>query len=134
MWSLVNHINTERIYWTEGLNIISDIILKIGYVKGIEGGIITEDMLSLMPKQSWNEVLPRDREKIVSEAIQRIAVGLGSPELLLSKLGDAENIDDEIKLIKDWFEFLSQNKINNQNQNQNQNEIIQSSKNKKENN
>ena len=53
-------------------------------------------------------MMPRDREAMVNEAVQRITNGLGSPQSMLRLLGDIENVEDEVKLIEKWKKFLAE--------------------------
>jgi hypothetical protein len=108
MWPLVFHTTMERIFWTGALDWFSKMILIILQKKGISG--ITEEHLKLRSKQLWYPILPKDREAVVNEAVNRSTTNLGSPQTLLENLGDVEDIDGEIDLIKEWVTFLEDSK------------------------
>lgn len=104
MWPLVFHTTMERIFWTNALDWFSRMILMILEKKGIAN--ITKEHLKLRSKQLWYPILPKDREAVVNEAVNRASTNLGSLETLLENLGDVEDIEGEIDLIKEWVEFL----------------------------
>lgn len=106
MWPMTSHVSTERIFWTSGLNHFTRVLLRFMASKKIAN--VTEEMSKSAVRQEWLPMLPRDREAMVNEAVQRITSGLGSPQAMLRLLGDTENVDDEMKLIEKWKEFLAE--------------------------
>ena len=110
MWPLIQHTNTERIHWTDGLNLFSRMMLKM-LATDTKKTEVTEEMTKLLIKQQWAPVLPRDREVLVNEVVQRIATNLGSPELLLEMLGDVEDPEAELKRIKEWMKYVAENTV-----------------------
>jgi hypothetical protein len=99
-WPLLAHTNTERIYWTAGLDRLNRMILRMLMVKGDNG--ITVAHATMRLKEDWSPALPRDREVTVNEAVARITAKLGSPEHMLEILGDVDDIDEEVKLILEF--------------------------------
>jgi len=106
MWPLTSHVSTERILWTSGLNHFTKVILRFMKERKLAG--VTEEMAKATIRQEWLPMMPRDREAMVNEAVQRITNGLGSPQSMLRLLGDVENVDDEMKLIEAWKKFLAE--------------------------
>ena len=106
MWPLVSHIKAERVLWTTGLGLLNIMALRILAIKKLYG--ITKEHLQMRIKSQWYPVLPRDREQLVAEAQVRMASFLGSPQHLIEVLGDVEDVEEEIELIKDWQEFMAE--------------------------
>lgn len=102
MWPLVSHTNIERLFWTDGLNMLNRMILRMLYIKNECG--IKDEHVSLCLRQQWYPPLPRDREQQVNEAVQRIGANLGSPEHLIEMLGDVEDPAEEIRNILKFLE------------------------------
>jgi hypothetical protein len=106
MWPLVSHTNTERVFWTSGLDLVNRMILKMLSIKGEQG--ITIDHTTLRIKENWFPVLPRDREMTVNEAVSRMGANLGSLDHLLGMLGDVDDIDEEKKLIIEYIKQIAE--------------------------
>ena len=98
LWAMLAHVGTERIHWTEGLNLMAEYILAI-LAKHKRGGI-TEAHLGLPKRQDWASMIPIDRAQLVLELLQRWEQGTISLELLLEKMGDVPYITDELKRIQ----------------------------------
>ncbi len=107
MLSLMWHTQSERVFWTTGLNLLNRMALRILAVKEPVQGI-TIKHASLRIKQDWSPVLPRDREMLINEVVARMAAHLGSPETLFTILGDIQDADDEIKRILDFQKKLAE--------------------------
>jgi len=112
MWPLIQHTSTERIYWTEGLNVLSRMMLLMLAIKGKQNEEssmgITFEHTEMLLKQVWAPQMPRDREVLVNEIIARSSANLGSVEHLLDMLGDVENIEEEVERIIEWMERKSE--------------------------
>ncbi len=108
MWPLTSHINMERINWTGGLDWLTVMALRMMKIKNVGG--ITEDHLDMRVRQEWAPILPKDREQFINELTNRMTSNLGSPEHLLEMTGDVEDVDDEMRKIKEWIEFCADNK------------------------
>lgn len=106
MWPLVSHTSMQRVFWSNGLDWLTRMAAMIMEMEG-EGGI-TKEHLKLRTKQSWFPALPKDRESVVNEVTNRAAANLGSIEHLLDMLGDVEDVDGEVALVKEWLEFLAE--------------------------
>lgn len=110
MFPSTAHSNIERSYWTEGLNLLSRMVLRILAVKKVDlGGVFVPDYFESRVNfsQDWLPQIPRDREQQVNEIILRFQAGLVSPETALQFFGDIEYIDEEIERIKAWMQFQS---------------------------
>lgn len=109
-WPLVSHILMERIFWTAGLNVLNQIILKILQVKSeivpAEFKVSKEDLFIKM-RQEWAPILPKDREAEVNEAVQRVTNNLASPQTLMEKLGDIDDPEKEVALMLEFAKALS---------------------------
>ena len=106
MWPLVSHTNTERVFWTSGLDLLNRMILKMLSIKGEQN--ITIDHTVLRIKENWFPVLPRDREMTVNEAVSRMGSNLGSIDHLLGMLGDVDDIEEEKKLIIEYLKQIAE--------------------------
>lgn len=100
-WPLGSHVSTERYYWTVGMDILQNILLRIMFTKKIGG--ITEKHLAMRMKQVWSPLLPRDREADVQEWVQRSTAEIASIEHLLELSGDVEDITEERNRILKWI-------------------------------
>jgi hypothetical protein len=103
MWPLTSHINMERINWTGGLDWLTVVALRMMKIKGVGG--ITEEHLDMRVRQEWAPILPKDREQYINELTNRVSANLGSLEHLLEMTGDVEDVDDEMRKIKEWIQF-----------------------------
>lgn len=100
MIALISHTDSERIFWTAGLNLFTRMMIKMLL-------LIPQELLNvevnprhlLYPiRHEWAPVLPRDREVLVQEAVSLMAAKLGSIERLLDLLG-VDNPSEERELI-----------------------------------
>jgi len=110
MWPLTSHIRTERSLWTEGLRVLEDMALKILLKKQTgEYGDLTEgtpwklDESHIGHKiiQEWAPMIPRDREAEVNELILRHQDEQLTARTAMEKLGDIQDIDQELAGIKE---------------------------------
>lgn len=110
MWPTTSHARTERAGWTDGLNQIAKMILKMVYIKqaDIESVSLPKGFLKRLSfTQDWKPMIPRDREQMVAEIIARFQTGLLSPQRALRLFGDVEYIEEELELIQEWLSFKS---------------------------
>lgn len=98
VYPLESHIQLERALWTEGLNLLHKMALRIMLAKGIEG--VTEAMLKLTPNITWYPILPVDRAALVDEVVQRRGVQAISLENAIHKLSTGEDEAQEVDRIK----------------------------------
>lgn len=108
MWPLVSHTNMQRVFWSSGLDWFTRMAMTM--MLEIEEGGITKEHIKLRSKQGWFPTLPKDRESVVNEVVNRASTNLGSLEHLLDLLGDVEDVDGEVALIKEWVSFLAETK------------------------
>jgi hypothetical protein len=105
MWPLTSHARMERINWETGLNLLHryaiQMLIAIGYKK-----ILAEDIKAKL-RCSWYSFLPKDRDSVINEVVSLAGSNLGSPQKLIDKLGDVDDPEEEIKLIKDWIQTLA---------------------------
>lgn len=110
MWPIISHVKNERMYWTTGFLQLIKIILTMASIRG-EYDITEEDVKAAVTIK-WSQMLPRDRESLVDEIIQRKAQDLGSLEHLLELLGDVYDIDAEVAKIKQDKEEEAEAQLN----------------------
>ena len=53
----------------------------------------------------WAPVQPKDREALVNELVNLASADLQSIEQMVERLGNAEDSEEELELIKAWMEF-----------------------------
>lgn len=112
MWPTISHARAERTFWTEGLNHLDYIILRMMAVKASElknlPTIPANFRKRIRLHQDWLPMVPRDRESMVNEVILRFQAGLLSPETAIKMIGDVEYIQEELKMIRDWMKFQAE--------------------------
>ncbi len=101
-WPLTSHAGTERIFFSDGLNVFDNYLLKMMAAKNLYG--INENHTKMRIKQSWAPMLPRDREAEVQEWALRSQENLGSIEHLLTLTRDVEDIAQQREDILKWME------------------------------
>jgi hypothetical protein len=107
MLSLTWHTNSERVFWTAGLNLLNKMLIRM-CIESIPEAGLTIEHATLRSKLDWAPVLPRDREMLVNEVVQRMNAQISAPETLFGILGDIQDSDDEIKGIIDFQEQLAE--------------------------
>lgn len=105
MWPLVSHIRQERVNWSAGLDVFNSLLLRMMNVKKVAE--VNEKHTQLRMRQDWYPILPRDRQELVNEVVQRASVNLGSLEHLMEMLGDVEIPEEEMGRIKEWLAYLA---------------------------
>lgn len=108
MLSLLWHTQSERVFWTTGLNLLNRMLLRMLAIKEQQKTGITIEHAVLRMRQDWSPVLPRDREMLVNEVVARAGAHLGSPRTLLEILGDVQDLDQEVKDILDFAKKLAE--------------------------
>lgn len=106
MWPLVSHTKGERVHWSTGLSIVFKMVLRIAAQKGL-GNISAEDTRAKL-RCKWYSSLPRDREQLSTELVNRSAQNLGSHEHLVELFGDVDDIDQDMNQTKEWLEFQAE--------------------------
>jgi hypothetical protein len=107
MLSLLWHTQSERVFWTTGLNLLNRMALRMLAIKESASTGISIKHATLRMRQDWSPVLPRDREMLVNEVVARMGANLGSPRTLLEILGDVQDVDQEIKDIIDFVKKIA---------------------------
>jgi hypothetical protein len=108
MLSLLWHTQSERVFWTTGLNLLNRMVLRMLSIKESASTGITIKHATLRMRQDWSPVLPRDREMLVNEVVTRMGAKLGSPRTLLEILGDVQDVDQEVKDILDFAKKVAE--------------------------
>ena len=112
MWPSTSHARAERVHWTDGLNTIAKMILKMcvvkrEYVKKYVN--IPDDFAErLQFSQDYLPMIPRDREQMVNEVVIRFQSGLLTPERALEMLGDTPYVMEEVQKLEDWMRLRVQ--------------------------
>lgn len=110
MISLVSHTDSERIFWTTGLNLLTRMAVKMllmtpGDVLEVKNVAVKPEHVLYPIRHEWAPVLPRDRELLVQEAATLMAGKLGSIERLLDTLGVDNPSEERDKILKDLKEL-----------------------------
>jgi len=94
-----------RVYWRGGLQHLVRLAYKAKRIRqqASERGIKTAKI-----EIDFAPLLPRDRMDLITEIVQLSEVKGISIERILDKLGDIENVEDEITNIKQWVEYLAE--------------------------
>jgi hypothetical protein len=107
MLSLLWHTQSERVFWTAGLNLLNRMLLRVCIEAVPESGM-TIQHAALRSKLDWSPVLPRDREMLINEVVQRMNAQITSPDTLFGILGDIPDNDEEKKGIIDFAKQLAE--------------------------
>jgi hypothetical protein len=118
MWPTTSHARMERTFWTDGLNRIAYMILKM--VAMIQADKKFSQTMRALPmvvpkdfyrdfrlSQDWLPQIPRDREQMVNEIVIRYQAGLLSIDTALQSFGDIRNIKNEKDLIIEWKDAVA---------------------------
>lgn len=100
---LSQHISMEREFWTPGLNVLGEMMLRMAGAAGIEK--IGQRHYNHRMSQIWHPMYPADRAKLVDEMIARAQAFLVSPEHAIEMFGDVEDVKAEIALIKAFLDW-----------------------------
>jgi len=106
MWPLISHTRTERVYWGDALNVLTRMMVNMIITKGMIEGFPVQAQ-SMRIEQKWASMLPRDREMLINELVNRSSAKLGSEEHLLELTEDVEDPIDEMEKIKEWTKELA---------------------------
>lgn len=96
---LEEHIKTERTFWGDGKNMMDEMIAQMLSMVPDGGYGLGADHKLLVKHQTWHPLLPPDREKLVTEMQLRAQAGHVSQETALERLGDVEDVEEEIQRI-----------------------------------
>lgn len=110
MWPSTTLAKQQRSFWTDGLTRMGKYILRGCAIKGIKiaGQTVPSNIekeLDLAP--DWLPMIPRDREQQVNEVILQVQAGIMTPERAFKTLGDVSDVAEEVKLTKEWLQFLA---------------------------
>lgn len=110
MWPSTISARAQRLFWTDGLNAIDHIILRMMESQKIKvnGKSIPLDSATMFDvNKDWLSMIPRDRESEVSEIILRAQTELISTETALEMFGNIPDVQQEVERIREWMEFRS---------------------------
>lgn len=106
MWPSSATARSQRTYWTEGLNIIAKMILKMLIIMrdtpvlGDLGIDIPDDVFKRISiAQDWNPQIPRDAEQRLSDLVLRHQAGLLSARTAVQMFGDIRDPEVEFQRI-----------------------------------
>lgn len=109
MWPTTSHSQMERSYWTDGLNLVARMVIRMVLTKikriPLAKDLAADTLARVSISQEWLPQIPRDREQQINEIILRFQAGLLSPQRAIEMLGDVDYVDEELELIKQWLQF-----------------------------
>jgi hypothetical protein len=111
MWPTTIVAKAQRTYWTDGLNHLARIALNIATKKRIT--VASKTVPTGFNKEfdiapDWLPMIPRDREAQVNELILRLQENGIPLSQALEEFGDIPDVQEAVKEIKDWMEFLAE--------------------------
>lgn len=107
MIPLISHIRDERTYWETGLSQVEYQLLVYAALKGEQG--ITMDMVRRAKiHHDWAPMMPRDAEQELNQILMRLQAETLSPQTAMKKLGDIQDIEGEMNLIRHWLEYKAE--------------------------
>ena len=106
MWPTTAFTRDTRAFHTAGYSSANRKIMIVHMVK-VEASRVKREWLDYTIMTIWPPIIPRDREQLVSENILLVQAKLRSPQVALRNLGDIDDIDTEIKRIKEWQDYLA---------------------------
>ena len=77
-------------------------------------GGITQEHLQMRAKTNWYPILPKDRQQLIQEVVQRVVNKLGSIQTMMEKLGDIDDVEEETQKMMEWMEFENKLKLEQQ--------------------
>lgn len=117
MWPLTAHVRTERSMWTEALKVLFNIALTMLSSKQTEANAnqaykkrdgassstwqIKPQHLGHVLKMGWAPMVPRDQESEVNQLILRHQDRQISAETSMEKMNDIDDIQEELKKIRE---------------------------------
>ena len=111
-WPLTSHTKMERVLWSAGLNSLNRMLLSMMEKQGYGG--ITQEHLQMRAKTNWYPILPKDRQQLIQEVVQRVVNKLGSIQTMMEKLGDIDDVEEETQKMMEWMEFENKLKLEQQ--------------------
>lgn len=98
--ALTSHVDTERVFMTEGYNQVNRIALRMLEINDSANSLITPDHHLLQMWQKYPASIPTDRKQFIDEIAIRMAHKLGSHQHILSMFDDIENAEEMIAQIE----------------------------------
>ena len=114
MWPATIIGKSQRMFWTDGLNAVDRLILRMANVHNVKvnGFSIPDDVLMQYDiEKDWDPMIPRDREAEVSEIIARLSGDTPSISLetALEKFGDIPDVKEEVAKIQEMLDKKQEN-------------------------
>lgn len=110
-WPVTAHTKNERSNWEATLNQIDKFILRVMHKmelwNDVKPGLVVKDdfLKTIAISQKWYPQIPRDRQSLVNELLSRLGGDGLSLEKFVADIGDVENEEEEMDMIKAWMEF-----------------------------
>jgi len=114
MWPSAAAAKNQRVNWSAGKNQIDKHILAMCFIKQIKiDGIEIPQYVwrDFDVRQDWLPILPKDREQTVNEVVSLTGVNRISLEQSILKLGDVEDVQEEIDRIEEEQEKAQENQM-----------------------
>jgi hypothetical protein len=112
MLPTTNLIDWQRGHWTAGIagrGALDHVISAMWYHKRKLNWVppVQEAMFDLNHELDYRPVVPRDRIEIIDEVVRLATARAVSPEEWLNRLGDIEDIDEEMTRLIEFLAFMS---------------------------
>lgn len=110
MWPSTIIAKAQRTFWNDGMIQVAKHVLTMAAIKNVTVAnqrIPMDFSKNFEIAPQWLPMIPRDREALVNEMVLRMTANLVSPENALEAFADAPDVQDEIKLIKEWLTFTA---------------------------
>lgn len=102
MWPLISHTKTERVFWQDGLSVLTRMMVKMMLIKNMVPELDPK-VESMRIEQRWSPLLPTDRESLINEIVSRAGANIGSIEHLMELTHDIEDPEEEKERILAWM-------------------------------
>lgn len=112
MWPLLSQVSMQRIAWGDGLAHLDNMILRMAVEKSV--GELPKAVTKMRIERRWAPFLPTDREKFVSEMVNRASANLGSLEHLIGQFDDVDDPQEQYKLVTQQLKQLADIEANAQ--------------------
>lgn len=97
MWPLLSQTSIQRVIWGDGLAHLDNMLLRMAVEK--EVAELPKGVTRMKIERKWAPFLPTDREKFVTEMVNRASANLGSIEHLIGEFDDISDPAGEYKAI-----------------------------------
>lgn len=115
-WPLMSHVGMERHFTGDGLCLINEMAVSMGLTvkdlpinerhKRMLSGL-SEELRDMRIETRFSALLPRDRELLINELVNRASANLGTLEHLLSLIDDVEDPEGMTKQVMKQLKELA---------------------------